>query len=67
MTLVAAMEASERSQASVSTTCCQEHGIFRTFSVLFLTTFYVVLPLSTLFSQFHSSRKDNTRAIDPIT
>ena len=46
---------------------CQEHGIFRTFSLLFFTTFYVVLPLSTLFSQFHSSRKDNTRVIDPIT
>ena len=46
---------------------CQEHGIFLAFSLLFFTTFYVVLPLSTLFSQFHSSRKDNMRAIDPIT
>ena len=24
---------------------CQEHGIFRTFSLLFFTTLYVVLPL----------------------
>ena len=46
---------------------CQEHGIFRTFSLLFFTTFYVALSLSILFSQFHSSRKDNTRAIDPMT
>ena len=28
---------------------CQEHGIFRTFSLLFFTTFYAVLSLSTLF------------------
>ena len=48
----------------VRTTClsttppCQEHGIFRTFSLLFFTTSYVVLPLHILFSQFHSSRKD---------
>ena len=25
-------------------TACQEHGIFRTFSLLFFTTFHVVLP-----------------------
>ena len=36
---------------------CQEHGIFRTFSLLFFTTFYVVLPPHVLFSQFHSSKK----------
>ena len=29
---------------------CQEHGIFRTFSFLFFTTFYVALPLHTPFS-----------------
>ena len=46
---------------------CQEHGIFRTFSLLFFTILYVVLPFHVLFSQFHSSRKDNTRAIDPMT
>ena len=43
---------------------CQEHGIFRTFSLLIFTTFYAVLSLPTLFFQFHSSRKDNTHAID---
>ena len=36
---------------------CQEPGIFQTFSLLFFTTFYVALPLHTLFSQFHSSKK----------
>ena len=37
---------------------CQEHGIFRTFSLLLCTTFYVVLPPPhVLFSQFHSSKK----------
>ena len=37
---------------------CQEHGIFRTFSLLFFTTFYAVLSHPTLFFQSHSSRKD---------
>ena len=40
---------------------------FSNFFFIVFTTFYVVLPLSTLFSQFHSSRKDNTRAIDHKT
>ena len=44
---------------------CQEHGIFQTFSFLFYD-FLLVLPPRIPFSQFHSSRKDNTRAIDPI-
>ena len=46
---------------------CQEHGIFRTFSLFIFTTFCLVLPPHTLFTQFHTSRKDETRAIDPIT
>ena len=40
--------------------------VFLNFFFAFFTTFYVVLFLPTLFSQFHSSRKDNTRAIDPM-
>ena len=40
---------------------------FEPFSVLFFTTLYVVLPSHVLFSQFHSSRKDNTCAIEPMT
>ena len=47
---------------------CQEHGNFRTFSLLFFMILYVDLPPPFFFfSQFHSSRKDNTRAIDPKT
>ena len=42
---------------------CQEHGIFQTFSLLFFTTFCFVLSLHTLFSQFHSSRKDKRRVL----
>ena len=47
---------------------CQEHGIFRTFSLLFFATFYVVLPpprsflLVSLFQE-----KIKMRAIDPMT
>ena len=40
---------------------------FSNFFFVIIMTFYAVLPLSTLFSQFHSSRKDNTRAIDFMT
>ena len=40
---------------------------FSNFFLLFFTTFCVVLPSHVLFSQFHSSRKDKTRAIDPKT
>ena len=40
---------------------------FELFLYYFSPLFYDVLSLSTLFSQFHSSRKDNTRAIDPMT
>ena len=47
---------------------CQEHGIFRTFSLLFFTICCLRYPLHILFLQFHSSkRQDNTRAIDPKT
>ena len=46
---------------------CQEHGIFRTFSLLFFTTFALLHP-STLFPlSFTFPRKDKTRAIDPMT
>ena len=40
---------------------------FKLFLYYFSPLFYDVLSLSTLFSQFHSSRKDNTRAIDHMT
>ena len=46
---------------------CQEHGIFRTFSLLFLQLFACVFP-STFFSfSFTLQRKDKTHAIDLIT
>ena len=43
---------------------CQEHGIFRTFSLLLSRLAMLFYPSHLLFSQFHSSRKDKTRAID---
>ena len=45
---------------------CQEHGIFQTFS-LSLSRLLFVLSLHILSFQFHSSRKNKMRAIDPIT
>ena len=46
---------------------CQEHGIFQTFSLFIFTTFALFHLPHTLFTQFPTSRKDNTRAIDPMT
>ena len=46
---------------------CQEHGIFRTFSCCLLRLSMMFYPFYTRSTQFHSSRKDNTRAIDPKT
>ena len=36
---------------------CQEHGIFRTFSLFIFTTLALVHPCHTLFTQFHSQEK----------
>ena len=46
---------------------CQEHGIFQTFLFYFSRLTMLFYFFHVLFSQFHSSRKDNTRAIDPMT
>ena len=46
---------------------CQEHGIFRTFSLLFFMTFCFFYS-STFFSlSFTLQGKDKTCAIDPMT
>ena len=62
----ASPEILEGLKSMTNTINCQEHGIFRTSSLLFFTTFYVVLPLSTFSSLSFTLQEKTIRMLSII-